>query len=429
MSTSTENIMLHLTGKSSAGDVTVEDLEAIAGKYPSFGVAKFLLAKKAQDENHGDFNTYARQAILHFNNPYWFHFKLNEETLMRDETNLVKPLAPLSPTDDGITGKINENIQEEAAVAAELNNWQPVEEEIIMAEGPVEQDEIVPLVPKEELPVEDDEIIPAVTREEISVEDDEIIPAVAREEINIEEDEVVPTPPRDEVPVEEDEIIPAVTREEVHIEEDEIIPATVLDEAVIEDEHPTENSEAHIPQTADEHIITSGDENISAEETGDEEDLLPVDGSQVNEKLSAVLQGQLKEFNKPVTADTPIPIETGPYHTVDYFASQGIKLSLELQKQDNLGVKVKKFTDWLKQMKRISPAPSDLGIDEAAEHKVQDIAATSNETKEVLTEAMAEVLAKQGMNEKAIQVYKKLSFLHPDKSAYFAAKIQHLKGL
>jgi len=80
-------------------------------------------------------------------------------------------------------------------------------------------------------------------------------------------------------------------------------------------------------------------------------------------------------------------------------------------------------------MKRINPAPADLGIDEAAEHRVQDIAAGSNEPKEVVTEAMAEVLAMQGMTEKAIQVYIKLSFLDPSKTAYFASKIEKLKGL
>jgi hypothetical protein len=42
---------------------------------------------------------------------------------------------------------------------------------------------------------------------------------------------------------------------------------------------------------------------------------------------------------------------------------------------------------------------------------------------------MAEVLGKQGRREKAIQLYQKLSFINPEKSVYFAAKIQQLKGL
>jgi hypothetical protein len=42
---------------------------------------------------------------------------------------------------------------------------------------------------------------------------------------------------------------------------------------------------------------------------------------------------------------------------------------------------------------------------------------------------MADVLVKQGQVEKAIQLYIKLSFTNPEKSSYFAAKIEQLKGI
>jgi hypothetical protein len=42
---------------------------------------------------------------------------------------------------------------------------------------------------------------------------------------------------------------------------------------------------------------------------------------------------------------------------------------------------------------------------------------------------MADVFIKQGKVDKAIQLYIKLSFLDPHKSAYFATKIQQLKGI
>ncbi|HXB10095.1 MAG TPA: hypothetical protein VNW04_23390, partial [Puia sp.] len=56
----------------------------------------------------------------------------------------------------------------------------------------------------------------------------------------------------------------------------------------------------------------------------------------------------------------------------------------------------------------------------------QTIAAHSIEGKDVLTETMAEVLAMQGMRERAKAVYEKLSLLNPDKRVYFAAKIEQL---
>ncbi len=80
-------------------------------------------------------------------------------------------------------------------------------------------------------------------------------------------------------------------------------------------------------------------------------------------------------------------------------------------------------------MKSENPNPVDLGTRKDLEEAVELIAQSSNESKEVLTESMADVLQKQGQIDKAIQLYIKLSFLNPEKSAYFAAKIQHLKGI
>lgn len=116
-----------------------------------------------------------------------------------------------------------------------------------------------------------------------------------------------------------------------------------------------------------------------------------------------------------------------PFHTIDYFASQGIKLSLDENPSDKLGKQLKSFTDWLKVMRKLPQQNSQIVPDIAAEHQVRASAAHSIEGKEVVTETMAEVLVKQGMREKAMEVYRKLSLLDPDKSAYFANKIEELK--
>ncbi len=119
-----------------------------------------------------------------------------------------------------------------------------------------------------------------------------------------------------------------------------------------------------------------------------------------------------------------IPVE--PLHTVDYFASQGIKLSqIENAGQDKLSLKLKSFTEWLKTMKRIHPEKLETSP-EQVQTVIQHIAENSNKSKEVLTEAIAEVFARQGLKHKAIDVYEKLSLQNPDKSAYFAAKISKL---
>ncbi|HEY4334375.1 MAG TPA: hypothetical protein VGM89_00715, partial [Puia sp.] len=122
-------------------------------------------------------------------------------------------------------------------------------------------------------------------------------------------------------------------------------------------------------------------------------------------------------------ADTGLVFE--PFHTIDYFASQGIKLSLDDPK-DKLGKQLKSFTEWLKGMRRLPQKDREVVPDRVAEQAVQSIAAHSIEGKDVLTETMADVLAMQGMRERAKAVYEKLSLLNPGKRAYFAAKIEQL---
>jgi hypothetical protein len=117
-----------------------------------------------------------------------------------------------------------------------------------------------------------------------------------------------------------------------------------------------------------------------------------------------------------------------PYHTIDYFASQGIKLTVDENPSDQLGKQLKSFTEWLRVMRRLPQKEKEIVQNRVAEQEVQSIAAHSIEGKEVLTETMAEVLAKQGMPERARIVYEKLSLLNPGKSAYFAAKIEQLNS-
>ena len=117
-----------------------------------------------------------------------------------------------------------------------------------------------------------------------------------------------------------------------------------------------------------------------------------------------------------------------PMHLVDYFASQGIKLSENILPGDKLGKQLKSFTEWLKIMKKVHvPDGDETAV--KADSSVQVLAENSNADTGVLTESMAEVLIKQGKLAKAGEVYQKLSLLNPAKSTYFAAKIETLKAL
>lgn len=116
-----------------------------------------------------------------------------------------------------------------------------------------------------------------------------------------------------------------------------------------------------------------------------------------------------------------------PFHTVDYFASQGINFKEEEKPADKFGLQLKSFTDWLKTMKRL-PSVEEIGSEAPiAEKKVEQLAEHSIKERDIVTIAMAEVWEKQGNNAKAIDIYNKLSLLEPSKSPYFAAKIEELK--
>jgi len=143
------------------------------------------------------------------------------------------------------------------------------------------------------------------------------------------------------------------------------------------------------------------------------------------EQSNSALQEE-REDDEVLVEEEPLNIPIEPYHTVDYFASQGIRLSKEEQK-DELARKVQSFTAWLRTMKRMQPAPENTthkNIDEIFGNNSEP---TEKEDNEVFTEAMADVYLKQGLREKAIEVYKKLSLQNPANRATFAVKIELIK--
>lgn len=151
----------------------------------------------------------------------------------------------------------------------------------------------------------------------------------------------------------------------------------------------------------------------------------PVTITEITEPAKAVVEDKTAIEITAVTSNNDLLFE--PYHTVDYFASQGIKFKEEEKPADKFSQQLKSFTEWLKTMKKLPVAEMTRSVETASEKKVEQLAEHSLEEREVITEAMAAVWEKQGNREKAIEVYSKLSLLEPAKSPYFAAKIEILK--
>ncbi|MEN9371624.1 MAG: hypothetical protein RLZZ390_811 [Bacteroidota bacterium] len=179
----------------------------------------------------------------------------------------------------------------------------------------------------------------------------------------------------------------------------------------------TEDQPIELPETT----FDEDDENLWDNSLEDENALIAVEESTEpvhEEQITNTIPLVVEEVVEP-----SIPIE--PYHTVDYFASQGIKTRLD-DPQDDLGKKVRTFTAWLKTMKRLQPAAEINEIEESDEEI--DTGLDQPVMQEIIaTEAMAEVYLKQGLTQKAIEVYAKLSLQNPANSHIFAAKIIQIK--
>lgn len=401
------NILKSLTGKSSFDQVSVKELESIISKYPAFSTAQLLLAKKlrqvAPKEDAAIHQT--QKTALFFTNTFWLHHLLQDST-------------------QKITGSNDDNITIEEPVFAEP------ESEF------TEKDEPVTIVDEDDqqLSAEEEELaeLEAGTGEEApsALVTEPIPDANIAEETKIENDideeflDITRSQP-EEIPenAEAEEVEKIVEVKAPH--ETHNLSATAISETkelLLASEKEPETfaiDKSHFTKD-----LISSDEFV--EDEGVLEDNSPM--PDMTPELSKVLTAQMAEFSKPIDDTTRLPIESEPYHTIDYFDSQGIRLDAS-KPQDTVDKKVRKFTDWLKNMKRNNVQSGDLGTDPEMEHAIQQIAESSNETKDILTETMAEVYIKQGKILSAINLYKKLSFLNPDKTTYFAAKIKQIKDL
>jgi hypothetical protein len=310
--------------KESLNDCSVEELQAIAGQYSYFTPVQFLLAEKLKGTNEGLYKEQLQKLSLHFNNPLWLDYLLNDY----EEENALKP--------------------------------------------------------------------------EIK------IPDMAEREVAISNQEDIST---ESIPPEQNRSM------EPLIEETQIASSEILDQTKEEAIEWGDND------LTKENTVQQDSQN--EESTEEESENLSLENEESQGELS-ISMPRLPDLNQEPT-ETELSFQ--PYHTVDYFASQGIKYVSEEKPMDHFGRQLKSFTEWLKTMKRLPQLQTETAkTDVVSEQKVQLLAEHSIDEGEVVTEAMAEVWVKQGNKEKAIETYNKLSLLNPDKSAYFASLAEQLKN-
>ena len=185
---------------------------------------------------------------------------------------------------------------------------------------------------------------------------------------------------------------------------------------------------AFAPQ-AEMEIPSTHEEVVDQTQIVEDDEIDDIVEDQAEQDHQPELSVELPKFKFEPIDPAKAELTFEPYHTIDYFASQGIKAKEEEKPKDQLSRQLKSFTEWIKAMKRLPESEIAAAVSITDEKKVVKMAESSINDREVVTEAMAEVWEKQGNHAKAVEIYQKLSLLNPAKSSYFAAKIEQLKNL
>lgn len=378
-----EPLLKTILGKDNIADCGLSELQSLTRQYPYFAPLHLLLAEKIRTLDEDLYEQQLEKASLYVHKPLWLHYLLNKgkfgfEILEKEQTeglNEEKRITGLANVHDVITiTEIREEVEETIPepdnfpqeIANTLQNEQPGKDEI-NTEVEIRQD---------------DEEEKTNTINETGLTEDEIL----KQEIA----NTVQNEPSEEIEMEHDE-------------------QTNIERAV---EH--EPTELNAEKKEDHFSIP----HVEDDEEEEDEESYKEDGDLPHLHIPSLKIEPLKETGNDLLFE--------PYHTVDYFASQGIKEKSEGIPKDRFSHQLKSFTEWLKSMKKITEEGIETQLDAGSEAKVQTLASHSIADTEILTETMAEVWIKQGDWQKAAEVYHKLSLQNPSKSHYFAAKIKSL---
>ncbi len=405
-------ILTQFFQRDSLDSLSENELRYFIKQYPYFAPGHFLLAKKLQIA--GEKRAFEREVSVtsaYFTNPAWLQYILRDDVLTDHDAVDEKVVAavpskqaPLHPAD------LEKSVDDSDPIPAPEENVTAEQEKI--AEKRLEHSSELTQEEVEEIKAADADPVNDVTVGNDPANNIAIVDHPPSEDV----DSAAPEEPTE-----------ATTETQTH-------QFVVSDSAntISELSEPGNNEPGSDGQVGDAAIQTATEEAAAREadaepvaEAAVPETIEPP--TEVNtqaEKLSRVLQNDAN----PSQSNNEL-IAFDPYHTIDYFASQGIKLRLEDFNKDKLGQQLKSFTEWIRSMKRLPVQTQEENKGDSEQHSIRKIAEHSVEGKEVLTESMAEVWVKQGNFEKARQIYRKLSLQNPSKSTYFAAKIDQLNAL
>ena len=430
-----KSIVKSLFGRENLMDVSKDEIRKLAEEFPYSPVIQYLLTRRlkiSSDAGYGD--SVARTAV-YFNNPHWLSQLLRRQTTEERVQELEESLGltEVAPTQ---TEPLEARLQEEVVEEVDTD----VSAEVMPMEEGSTDSGIAPDAEVMEEPIAEHQETLSTTIDEEPTETEESPEA----ELTVEEGAGYLQKREEELPGEETEVPETggekdwTGPEEADNDDD---ASSVPTHAIEEEPKPEELAVAEHQTVTEETPSMEAQEEPMSERQGEvqAEESTTVAAFPVETEITAE-----SDASQSPSPETPLPEETPtvaealgeteeviplqPMYTMDYFASQGV--SLEDEPSMRTDAKARAFTGWLRTMKPLHPVvDSDVpAAADTTDRQLSDPEAEEDKM-EILTETMAEVYAKQGLRLKAIDVYRKLSLLHPDKSSIFAAKIDQLKGI
>lgn len=411
--------------------VSIVTLEGVVDEYPYFTAARLLLAQKNYEQYPNLESPAVKKAQLYCNNPHYFFQFLTGEPGKADNYNYTPSPTPapppftapapvekqaVTPNWETITrgeseGELAFMIREREEIRAAIKRMEAQEEEQARRDSEqltVDNGQLEEAAPKAEAFEEEalEEPITYAVPEAIATPETTAAPeATATQEEEVEDSwEFTVDNEQPEEPVS-----PAAT---IIAQVTEVIPEAPavtqpVQEEVKEEEKAPLTSVAELP--VNQQTISSGEEPIK---------IYPL------------------EMPKEETTLTFQPL-----YTDDYFAYKRLQEPGDAEELNEKGMAdMRSFTDWLREMKQSFAKKADkdwyhqqlhrLYVDDDPEvseavEKMAMESITLND--DIVSETLAEIWARQHQYQTAIQIYQKLSLLNPNKSAYFAQKIQELQ--
>lgn len=420
-----QRIIQHIFHQPALSRLSTVELEELVAEYPYFTAARLLLAQKNYEQYPSLHAPAVKKAQLYSNNPhYFFQFVTGE----LDKTAAAPPVQVESQDFTTASGPVErESEQELSLLPQEREEMQATQldepafsssfTQETVTDKETEADEQETLV--EEAPVPEE-----ITAEEAAIGADVTEAATpSLPDAAFINGEAVPAAAEDTI---EEPVAETIENEQV----DETL--TFASPEITAQITPATNEETVEAPLAAEPALPE----TSVEETGAGQAAAvpPVDQPGADE------EEPIKIFPLEIPEEeTTLTFQ--PLYTDDYFAYKRLKEPSNAEELNEKGMaEMRSFTDWLREMKDsfVKKADKDwyhqqlhrIYVDDEPEvseavEKMAMESITLND--DIVSETLAEIWARQHQYQTAIQIYQKLSLLNPNKSAYFAQKIQELQ--